>query len=174
MSTKLWELSDEMRDLEEAIATIQESEEFTDEQKEQRVESLFQEWLNASGQFEAKALAVAGYIRQQQAIAEARKAEAQRLKTLQAQAENRVKSLKDYLKREMERTGKIKIEGVNGKLSLRKSPGVVSLKIPEDQVPPEYCQVTVRPVLSDIKKAVQLGKIDWAEIVDNGHSLIIK
>lgn len=172
--SKLWELSKEMHDLEEAIADIQETEEFTDEQKEARIQSVFAEWLVNSDQFESKALAVAGYIRQQQAIADARKAEAQRLKTLQAQAENRVKSLKEYLKREMERTGKTKIEGVNGKLSLRRSPGVVALKIPEDQVPPEYCNITIKPALTDIKKAVQSGKIDWAEIVENGFSLTIK
>ena len=159
---------------EEAIADIQDSEDLSDEQKEVRIQSVFVEWLNASGKFEEKAIAVASYIRQQEAIASARKAEAQRLKALQAQAEKKVKSMKDYLQREMERVGKTKIEGVGGKLSLRKSPGVVKLSIPEEDVPPEYCKVTVTPAIADIKRDIKLGKIDWAEIADNGYSLIIK
>jgi hypothetical protein len=171
---RLWELSSDIVSLEEAIVEIQESEDLSDEQKEVRIESIFTDWLNASDKFDEKAIAVASYIRQQEAIANARKAEAQRLKALQAQSENKVKSLKSYLQREMERSGKTKIEGVNGKLSLRKSPGVVKLSIPEEDVPPDYCKVTVTPAIADIKKDIKLGKIDWAEIVDNGYSLVIK
>ena len=87
-STRLWELSEEIQQLEREIAAIQENETLTDEERETQLEQAFDQWLQTGESFKVKAEQVAGFIRHQEALAEARKAEARRIRNLAEQAEN--------------------------------------------------------------------------------------
>ncbi len=101
MNTRLWKLSDEIQQLETAYALIADNETLSDEDREIKLEETFLEWLKAGESFKAKAELVARYIRHQEALAEARKAEARRIRTLAEQAENQANRLRRYLTNQM-------------------------------------------------------------------------
>ena len=96
-NSRLWELSNEIQQLETAIALILEDETLPDEDKETKVQQAFNQWLSAGESFKLKAEQVAAYIRHQEALAEARKAEAKRIRALAEQAENQANRLRKYL-----------------------------------------------------------------------------
>ncbi|MGK7957446.1 MAG: siphovirus Gp157 family protein [Crocosphaera sp.] len=173
--TTLWELSDDLLTLEHLIDDIQDDETLSNEEKEAKIESLFDNWLQSSQDFENKALRVAAYIRHQESIAEARKNEAKRLRALANQSQKQADRLRTYLIRQMKLTGKTKVEGIDGKLSLRKLPAKVAIANP-DQIPEQYLKVEVSPRLSEIKKAIKANpSIDWASLEDNeNYSLSIR
>ena len=63
--TRLWELSEVIKELENAIATIADDETLSDEEREAKLEQAFTDWLKAGDSFKAKAEQVAAYIRHQ-------------------------------------------------------------------------------------------------------------
>ncbi|MGH2416469.1 MAG: siphovirus Gp157 family protein [Microcystaceae cyanobacterium] len=163
--TRLWELSEEIQQLEEAIALIQEDETLSDEEREAKLEQTFCQWLQTGESFKTKAEQVAAYIRHQEALAEARKAEAKRIRTLAEQAENQANRLRHYLTNQMLRSQVNRIDGVTVKIGLRKKPPRVMLAVPPEQLPPEYVQVEYTPKLAKIKdllKADAQGAVGWA------------
>ncbi|MDJ0595187.1 MAG: siphovirus Gp157 family protein, partial [Pleurocapsa sp. MO_226.B13] len=92
--TRLWELSDEIQQLENAIALIADDDSLSDEDKETKLQETFAQWLETGESFKAKAEQVARYIRHTEAIAEARKTEARRIRELANQAENQAGRLR--------------------------------------------------------------------------------
>jgi hypothetical protein len=98
---RLWELSEEIQQLEREIAAILEDDSLTDEQKETKLEQAFSQWLASGESFKVKAEQVAGFIRHQEALAETRKAEARRIRNLAEQAENSATRLRHYLTNQM-------------------------------------------------------------------------
>ena len=96
-TTKLWELSDEIQQLENAISAIADDESLSDEERETKLQTTFAQWLATGESFKVKAEQVARFIRHQEALAEARKAEARRIQTLAKQAENGAARLRKYL-----------------------------------------------------------------------------
>ena len=62
-STRLWELSGEIQQLETAIALIVENETLTEEEREDKLQETLDEWLEAGESFKVKAEQVAAYIR---------------------------------------------------------------------------------------------------------------
>jgi hypothetical protein len=79
---RLWELSDSIRELEESIAAILEDDSLSEETHETKLQQAFSQWLATGESFKIKAEQVAAYIRHQEALAEARKAEAKRIRAL--------------------------------------------------------------------------------------------
>lgn len=175
ITATLWELSDDLLNLQYRIEAIQDDENLTKDEQEAKIEQLFNDWLKTSDNFDDKALRVAAYIRHQESVAEARKNEAKRLRELANQAENQANRLRGYLIRQMKLTGKTKLEGIDGKLSLRKKPPKVAIAN-LDQVPPEFKRVEITPRLSDIKKAIKANpKIKWATLeTSDEYSLSIR
>ena len=162
-TTRLWQLSEVIKELEEAIALIQEDETLNDEQREAQLEQAFTQWLQAGESFRLKAEQVAAYIRHQEALVTARKAEAKRIRTLAEQAENQVTRLRRYLTNEMLRVGESRIDGVSVKVGLRKKPPRVLLKVPPEELPTEYVRVTYTPKLTEIKALLKKDQtLDWA------------
>jgi hypothetical protein len=175
MTVALWELSDDLLTLENLIEEIQDDETLSNEDKEAKIESLFDNWLKADENFTDKALRVAAYIRHQESVSEARENEAKRLRELANQSQRQADRLRGYLIRQMKLTGKNKIEGMDGKLSLRKLPAKVAIANLE-AVPDEFLKVEVSPRLSEIKKALKANpSIDWAYLEDgDNYSLSIR
>jgi Siphovirus Gp157 len=166
-STRLWELSDEIQQLEDAIATIQENETLSDDDRENQLQQTFSKWLEVGESFKTKAELVAAYIRHQEALAEARKAEARRIRTLAEQAENQANRLRHYLTNEMLRSRVDRIDGVTVKIGLRKKPPKVLLNVPLEELPSEYVAVEYTPKLAKIKELLKSNEaktLDWASL----------
>ena len=119
-ATRLWKLSDEIQQLENAIALIQEDDSLTEEELENQLQQTFNQWLEAGDSFKSKAEQVAQFIRHQEALAEARKTEAKRIQALAKQAENGATRLRKYLCAQMLRSDVKKIDGVTVKIGWRK------------------------------------------------------
>lgn len=169
-TTRLWELSEEIQQLENAIALVLEDESLSEEDKETEVQQAFHQWLASGESFKVKAERVAAYIRHQEALAEARKAEAKRIRTLAEQAENQATRLRNYLTNQMLRSDIKRIDGVTVKIGLRKKQPRVMLNVDPSELPPEYVQVEYTPKLSKIKELLKLdaqGSIGWATLSEN-------
>jgi len=175
-SAKLWELSQDIEMLESAVAQIEDDPNISDKEKEELLKDVYSQWLETDGNFEEKALNTASYIRHLEAVTNARKEEIKRLQALAKQSENQVNRLKGYLAEHMTRVGKKKIEGVSGKLSLRKKPAQLVISCDTEDLPEEYCKVTVEPDKTKIKQFIkEHGDLTFAKMIDpNEYSLIIK
>lgn len=173
---KLWQLSDEIVELETLIDEIEECEDLTESEKEVRLNHVFCEWLNNDAQFDEKAEKVAQYIKYLEAVTEARKTEAKRLKALAENSEKQGAKLREYLIREMQRVDKTKVEGVSCKLSMRRKQPRVCLNVEPEELPDEFKRVKVEANLTEIRKALKGKKqLDWAFFSDSTeYSLMIK
>ncbi len=175
---KLWELSDEIQQLENAIALIADDETLTESKRETKLQETFNQWLSTGESFKSKAEQVARYIRHQEAIAEARKVEARRIQTLAKQAENGAVRLRKYLIDQMIRSDVKKIDGTTVKLGLRKKQPAVLLNVPPEKLPAEYVQVSYKPDLTKIRKLLKCdaqGAIGWAMLSqDQDYSVTIR
>ncbi len=169
-STRLWELSDEIQQLETAIASLQDDETLSDEEREIKLEETFSQWLEAGESFKVKAEQVAKYIRHQESLAEARKAEAKRIQSLAKQAENQATRLRRYLTAQMIRSDVKRIDAVSVKIGLRKKQPNVLLNVPPEELPAEYVKVTHKPDLTKIRallKCDAVGAIGWASLSES-------
>ena len=163
--TRLWELSNEIQQLEDAIALLQEDETITDEEREAKLEEAFDRWLETGESFKVKAERLAAYIRHQEALAAVRKEEAKRINTLARQAENQADRLRKYLVAQMIRSNVKRIDGVTAKIGLRKKQPNVLLNILLEESPAEYVKVTHKPDLSKIRALLKTDAvIDWASL----------
>ena len=170
MNTKLWELSDEIQQLETAISAIADDESLSDEDRETKLQETFNQWLLRGESFKVKAEQVARYIRHQEALAEARKAEAKRIRELASVAENGANRLRKYLMDQMIRSDIKKIDGVAVKIGLRKKQPAVLLNVEPENLPPEYVQVSYKPDLTKIRKLLKVDAqeaIGWASLSEN-------
>jgi hypothetical protein len=167
---RLWELSDEIQDLENAIALFLEDETLSDREKETKLEETFNQWLLRGESFKIKAEQVARYIKHQEAIAEARKAEARRIRELATIAENGAARLRKYLIDQMIRSDIQKIDGVSIKIGLRKKQQEVLLNVPPEELPAEYVKVTYQPDLTKIRALLKVdaqNSIGWASLAES-------
>ncbi len=121
------------REAQRAIANLLDDDSLSDEDRETKLEETFSEWLEAGESFKVKAEQVAKYIRHQEALAEARKAEAKRIRTLAEQAENQATRLRNYLTAQMLRSGVNRIDGVSTKIGLRKKQPIVLINAPLEE-----------------------------------------
>jgi hypothetical protein len=166
-STRLWELSEEIKELENAIALIADDETLTEEDRETKLQETFARWLSKGESFKVKAEQVARYIRHQEALAEARKIEARRIRDLASQAENQSTRLRQYLTNQMMLSGVDRIDGVSTKIGLRKKQQEVLLNVSPEKLPAEYVRLTYQPDLTKIRKLLKAdaqGAIGWASL----------
>jgi hypothetical protein len=160
---RLWQLGNDVTELESLLIEILEAEDLSQEEKDERASVALQDWIAAGESFDEKALRVAEYIKHQEALAEARKAEYRRIRALAEQAQSSANSLRRYLSNEMIRTNHTKIEGVKAKLSVRRNMPKVLLNCEPEDLPPECVKVTYEPRLTEIRKALKENPdIEWA------------
>lgn len=166
--TRLWELSDEIQQLEDAIALIQEDETISDEERESKLEETFNRWLETGESFKVKAEKVAAYIRHQEALTKARKEEAKKIQSLAKEAENQADRLRKYLTAQMIRSNVKRIDGVTVKIGLRKKQPRVLLNVSSEELPAEYVKVTHKPDLTKIRGLLNSDiPIDWASLSES-------
>lgn len=117
------------------------------------------------GELEDKLENIAKLIRNLEAEAKAYEDEEKRLKAQKQATKNRIESLKRYVKGSLETIGKDKVEAGIFKWSLQNGPGRVEIT-DETKIPEEYFVTEVKPLKSEIKKAIESGVItEGAEIV---------
>jgi len=172
---KLWELSVNLTDFEDAIADIQDSD-LTEGEKEARINELFNEYLILDSDFDRKVEAVAVYIKRVEALTEARRAEYRRIRSLAEQSEKDADSLREYLVHYMNKHGKTRVEGTSCKVSLRQKPARVCLNCEPVELPSEFQRVNIEPKLNEIKKHLRLNPdCNWAFLSNQTEfSLMIK
>ena len=104
------------------------------EDNSDNAEEIEQAWFDTltavEGEFEVKAESVAQYVKELTARAEAIKAEEQKLATRRKAYENRVSSMKDYLKGCMQSMSLNKVETAKARISIRNN--APSLKIDDE------------------------------------------
>jgi hypothetical protein len=173
---KLWELSNEMHDLEGFIDEILEDD-LSDEVKDQEVREYLEVFMNCQSAFIEKVDAIAYYINKLEVLAKAQRDKAKSLTELARANENRAKSIREYLISHMVATSCHKVETANGKLSLRKKPARVELVCCPEDLPEEFIRVKKEPDLTAIKQHLeQLPErtSEFACLVQNGFSLTMK
>ena len=147
----------------------------TDPEMDLPIEAVNDTLEALGGELEDKAINVAKFLRNMEAMAEAIKnAETDMAKRRKA-LENRVQWLKEYLKGSMEHTGITKIECPYFKLSIQNNPPAVNI-FDEDAIPLEF-KVQVVSWKTDktaIKKAIQSGQSVVGANLTNGTRLVIK
>jgi hypothetical protein len=128
-----------------------------------------------AGELEDKAVNVAKFLRNMEAMAEAIKvAEADMAKRRKA-LESRAQWMKDYLKGNMEHTGISKIECPYFKLSIQNNPAAVHI-FDEGAIPAQFKEqvITWKIDKTAIKKAILAGQSVAGASLVNGTRLVIK
>ena len=175
---RLWELSEEIRELENAIALIADNENLASEIKEVKLQEIFNQWLSTGESFKAKAEKVARYIRHQESLAIARKTEAKRIKDLATIAENQAARLRRYLTNQMILSNIDRIDGISTKIGLRRKQPRVLLNVPPEKIPAEYVKIDHKPDLVKIRELLKADTkkvISWASFEENHeHSVTIR
>lgn len=127
---------------------------------------------------EAKAEDYAGLIRELEMRAEARKAEAIRIRALADTDAALADRLKERLKEAMEATGRLKIETPRFRLSVAGNGGKQSLEVDDAQMaswPEPFRKVTVQPNREAIRIALENGgTLPGCTLIPRGTSLRIK
>lgn len=117
------------------------------------------------GELEDKLESIAKVIKNLDATAKACEDEEKRLKAQKQAAKKRVDGLKRYVKDNLEAMGKDKVEAGTFKWSLQFGPGRVEIT-DGTKIPDEYFVKEIKPLKTEIKKAIESGAItEGAEIV---------
>lgn len=135
-------------------------------------------WLEElHGKLEEKLSRCIAYIREQEALSEARLAEAQRLRESAAVPANRVKRLKEAIRFVFETQGLKKIETALGNVTLAGNGGKAPLEVlvPVDQLPDDCKRVVVEPDLDAIRAVLAKGEsVTFARALPRGNHIRIK
>ncbi|WP_322630527.1 siphovirus Gp157 family protein [Aedoeadaptatus coxii] len=117
------------------------------------------------GELEDKLESIAKMIKNLNATAAAYEEEEKRLKAQKIAVKNRVDDIKRYVKENLEAIGKDKVEAGIFKWSLQFGPGRVEIT-DETKIPKEFFVTEVKPLKTEIKKAIENGVItEGAEII---------
>jgi hypothetical protein len=172
--SSLWKITQDIRELEDAIAAIQDKSDLSDTEKDEQTKEVFNAWLGHTEQFNIKAEAIANYILSLEYQADLRELEALRIKQehdrilkLAKKPKAKANQLKRYLAENMQSIGTKKIEGDLVQLRLRKVPDKLVISCGTDSLPQELCRITVEPDLPKIRKRLVAGEsIPGAELVE--------
>lgn len=158
---KLYEISDQIRQALEMVAN-------GDIPEDQMADTL-----DALGiEFDAKVDNTAAVIRELSAESESLKGEIERLQNLKRVRDGHVESLKDYIRLEMNKAGKKKIEGKRFNVTLGAATETVAIS---GEVPDQYMVIKKSEDKSLIKRELKSGKqIAGAQLVQGKEKLIIK
>lgn len=158
---KLYEINDQIRQALDMVADGV----IPEEQMQDTLESLGIE-------FDQKVDNTAAVIRELTLEAESLKAEAERLTNLKKVKDGHVERLKDYLRLEMAKAGKKKVEGKRFNVTIGKATEVVAIT---GEVDKEYIVTKESEDKAAIKRALQAGKeVNGAALVTGKEKLIIK
>ena len=128
------------------------------------------------GEFEEKALSLISVVSNMDNDVSAIKTEIERLTNRKKAIENRQKSMKDYLKTNMEASGISKIKCPLFTITLAKGRDIVQID-DLDKIPTDYIDIktSMTPIKKEILAALKEGeKIGGVSLVKSGNSIRIK
>ncbi len=167
MNNTLWMLGEDLQKLIEGYDRVVDDSSLSDEEKDRRISDLFGVMSEMGYEFDTKAESVARYIKVLEATAEAARKESQRVAQYARDALVKAERLEKYLIRNMEISGRQKIDGQFVKLSLAKKPDELFIPL-EEMIPAEFCKIEYSPKKAAIKehlKGLPEGETcDWAEL----------
>ncbi len=174
----LWMLGEDLKELMEAYDDVVEDSTLSDEEKDRRITDLFGVINEMGEEFDKKAESIARYIRELEAKATACRAESQRVAQLARNAETKAERLEKYLIRNMQLSGRQKINGQFVELALAKKPDELVIPL-EELVPTEFMRIKYEAKKAEIKKYLKElpeGEYcEWAALVKSQEqSLRIK
>ena len=166
LSLSLYELAEDYR---QALDVL------TDPENNLPAEVIADTLEGLQGSLEDKAVNVAKFFKNLEATAVAIKEAEQRMSQRRKAIENRVTSMKDYLKQNMESCGITRIESPWFALSIAKNPAAVEIT-DEDTIPDDFVEiVTTRKIdKTAIKKAVESGAEVPGAVLTRGTRLAIR
>jgi hypothetical protein len=167
MKNSLWMIGEDLQKLMADYDAVVDDASLSDEEKNRRISDLFGVMSEMGYEFDQKAENVARYIKVLEATAEAARKESQRVSQYARDAENRAEKLGKYLIRNMQISGRQRVDGQLIKLSLADQQD--ELVIPLDEmVPVEFMKVSYDPKKNEIKKYIKElpegETCDWAEL----------
>ena len=179
MNNKLYELTEQydyMAELLEQLCLQQMG--ILDEDVDSINEKLVKDTLEAiDGEIEDKADGIAKMLRNNEAMADALKAEEKRLNTRRKALENADNFLKKYLQANLEFIGKTKFKTALFSYSIAKNGGLQPLTITDnlDEIPGKYL-IPQPPVPNNdaIRKLLAEKEVEWAKLEPRGKHLTIR
>jgi hypothetical protein len=173
MST-LYEINHDINDLENQLEELDLNNASQDEHN-----AFIERWLCLEGQLHNKLDNYGIYIRELEARAEMRKAEAKRLQERATVDENKAKALKESLLYVFTARDLKKIETKRFSFSRTKNGGkapvVLDEQIPISEIPPEYQTVIVQISKETVRKALESGQeLPFARLGERGENIRIK
>ena len=167
MNDNLWNKTQDLIDLEEAIASIQDDESLTEAQKEEQSKQLFDEWLEQEKDWKVKLESVAYAAKCLEKEAAAVKSMIDELKIRHTSKLNTASRLKQYILLAMQQRGETKVKGKYSTIYQQTRQPVI-LRVEPEELPEEFRRVKVEPKLNELKKALKnsdgnLPYCDWGE-----------
>lgn len=168
----LWQISNDILDLEAKL------DELSDEQAStQAVDAFLAAYDQTVRTRDEKVDNYCSYILHLEAIAKARREEAERLQSLAEADLNRAQMLKQRLQAFFEQHNLKKLETAKHKLRLQRNGGKSPVRLNEirpDELPTQFQKVTIQPDLAKIREALEAGKaLEFAYLGERGQSLRI-
>jgi hypothetical protein len=120
---------------------------------------------------------IAGLILHRRRMAEARKAEWKRIKSLADADCQRVKELSDAFKEHLEAIGRKKVETILHKVEVCKNGGKPPIRLnvkSVDDLPPRFVRKIKEPDMEAIRSVLENNEISYAEFVEKGTHLRIR
>ena len=175
MNDNLWNKTQDLIDLEEAISSIQDDESLTEAQKEEQSQQLFGEWLEQDKDWKAKLESVAYGAKCLEKEAAAVKSTIDELKLRYDSKLNSASRLKQYILLAMQQRGETKLKGKYSTIYQQtRQPAI--LRVEPEELPQEFQRVKVEPKLNELKKALKNsdGKLPYCDWGETETSLVIR
>lgn len=168
MTRNILEISTDVAKLDDLLARV-------DDADTPEVKAMIDELLALQDEREVKVDNYAALIRNLQAIADARKAEAKRIMELARIGENKVKALKERLQIAFETMGITKIETPRFTVRVSKNGGKQPLEVDEADVPPSFMEAVYKTNKQKIRDALEAGEaLPFARLGERGSRIDIK
>lgn len=164
----LFELSNDLRVLDINLDTVMEDETLTEEERSLQTEFIVEAYMNTEGAVKDKLVNCARYIKELESLTKIRKEEAQRLSSLAKSVETRASNLREYVVSYMTGLGLDKVEGSSVKLSTRRKPPQLELKVDINELPEQYKRVKVEVDKQTLRADLSAGSESvkqYAELV---------
>jgi hypothetical protein len=173
MST-LYEINHDINDLENQLEELD-----LNNASQEEHNAFIERWLCLEGQLHSKLDNYGIFIRELEARAEVRKAEAKRLQERATVDENKAKALKESLLYVFTARDLKKIETKRFSFSRAKNGGkapiILDEQIPISEIPTEYQTVIVQISKETIRKALESGQeLPFARLGERGENIRIK
>jgi hypothetical protein len=175
MNDNLWNKTQDLIDLEEAIANIIDDESLNEVEKEEQSKQLFAEWLEQEQDWKIKLESAAYAAKCLEKEAVAVKLMIDELKVRYDSKLKSAKRLKQYILLAMQQRGETKVKGKYSTIYQQTRQPVI-LRVEPEELPEEFQRVKVEPKLNELKQALKAngGKLPYCDWGETESSLVIR